>query len=250
MDPHYDNTFTPSIIKSCHYRVFSGICSTITTNLRSVMQMRVREDCGDDNTKDVDLDRFFTGFALCEAASDAFDRSAYEVMCLTVDGVGVDPFSTDEQAGWTNESIVRIRFVSTIDEMDVVVQRELSTRTLVFASPELVAAIDAAINRIPRPQEFLTLKCISDDDLKNDRGWTEVATAAIQLLPQNEAGRYFNLAAGTVVLVFGLRVMGNLGKQALEMLDRSSKTILKMVKDGQARLELSLTHVTLVPIDD
>ena len=170
-------------------------------------------------------------------------------MCLTVDGVEVDPFSTDAQAVRTNESIVFVRFVSTIDEMDVVVQCELNTRTLVFASPELVAPIDSAINRTSRPQEFLTLKCISDDDLKNDRGWTEVATASIQLLPQNEAGRYYNLAAGTVVLVFGLRVIGNLGKQALEMLDRSSKIVLKMVKDGQARLELSLTHVTLVPID-
>ena len=42
------------------------------------MQMRVREHRGDDITKNVDLD-CFTGFALCEAASDAFDRSALKL---------------------------------------------------------------------------------------------------------------------------------------------------------------------------
>ena len=91
------------------------------------------------------------------------------------------------------------------------------------------------------------IEFVSDDELTSDRGWTEVAAAAVNTLPQDQAGRYFNLAAGVVVVLCGLRVINNLGGRTFDMLDRSLKPILKMVKDGRARLELHLTHVAVVP---
>ena len=81
-----------------------------------------------------------TGHALQELCSDACAREPYEVVSLTIDERDVDCTSLETHDDWSERSLVRVHFVTTLEEMVLAVGQHGST-PLVFSSERLAAAV-------------------------------------------------------------------------------------------------------------
>ena len=109
-----------------------------------------------------------TGQALMELCCDAFAREPYEVVSVAVDGQGVDYTSREGNDAWHDQSLVTVRFVSTLEDMIEAIERQQPRPdSLVFSSHQLAAAVRRILDTEEAHEVFeITTSCDRRADVR------------------------------------------------------------------------------------
>ena len=212
------------------------------------MQLQVVEVEGEDQrAQTVDI-QCRSGIELAQACGEAFDRYPYEIVRLFVDGERVDTTSNEEQISWSGDSMVRVSFISTIEDIEALAKQPLSEVPFVIASSTAASSLCTVLQRIQDADEAFKWIELSGSGNGADRGWTEIASAIKGAVARSGGARnILDTVSRTGVLIYGLNILDRRSDRALSVADKRSEEFLKWLFASNRVLELHADRAVILP---